>query len=452
MKSINLFTLIVLCVSQVHSASTEETTGTIDPFELFQNAKPVVLIIKDIDPEVCKQQFDAFHEAKNLERVKTEEYKIVEYYAASLFRPSQGTTCGDPLCDIQDWISRPVNGPARFGAQAGRILCISMENVAKLFSSRVEKLITVSDIEQAKTGFDQWQQFKTFSELALKISRYEIEKLSPWIMNAGEESLELGLALACVKAGRNIREEFRSFCEEYLGQQERINLKDDFDEFTQGIVDAREISELVYGLPVFQKSYDFSVLLAEPYRDFLEQLCRGSQGDQYRRYENFIIKSLYVDRNSSRADLSNTAIAEASKITIQDRIIYQEAEILHTDDTIWALPPLGELRIYPQTKASMLGALQCHGNLYPDGGHGQPVACVGHMEVRNGKISKINRGSGHYQPSAPQLIFAIKYLHELGVIAPNIMIEDVNAGAYSTHHRILTLQEVLSIADMIKIA
>jgi hypothetical protein len=108
MRLINLFTLIVLCVSQVYSASTEETTGTIDPFELFQNAKPVVLIIKDIDPEVCKQQFDAFHEAKNLERVKTEEYKIVEYYAASLFRSSQSTACSSPLGEIQDWISRSV--------------------------------------------------------------------------------------------------------------------------------------------------------------------------------------------------------------------------------------------------------------------------------------------------------------------------------------------------------
>ena len=449
MKLINLFTLIVLCVSQMHSMNVPES---VNPFELFPDAKPVVLIIKDIDPEVCKQQFDAFHEAKNLERKKTEEYKIVEYYAESLFRSSQSTACCSPLYEIQDWISRSVNRPARCGAQSGRILCISMEDVAKLFSSRAGRAIAVSDIEQAKPGFDQWQRFKTFSELVLKISGYEIEKLSPWIMNAGEESLNLGLGLACVKARRNIHQEFGSFCQEYLGQQERINLKDDFDEFTQGRVDTRDTCELVYGFPVFPKSHDFSVLLAEPYRCFIEQLCRDSKGDCYRSYKNFIIKSLYVDRNSSRADLSNTAIAEACKITIQDRTIYQEAEILHTDDTIWALTPLGELRIYPQTKASMLGALQCHGNLYPDGGPGQPVACVGHMEVRNGKISKINRGSGHYQPSAPQLIFAIKYLNELGVISPDIMIEDVNAGAYSTHHRILTLQEVLSIADIIDLA
>ena len=72
MKSINLFTLIVLCVSQLHSAST---AGTIDPFESFPDAKPVVLIIKDIDPEVCKRQFDAFHEAKNLKEKKLQNMK-----------------------------------------------------------------------------------------------------------------------------------------------------------------------------------------------------------------------------------------------------------------------------------------------------------------------------------------------------------------------------------------
>ena len=74
-----------------------------------------------------------------------------------------------------------------------------------------------------------------------------------------------------------------------------------------------------------------------------------------------------------------------------------------------------------------------------------PVACAGHLEA-NGKISKINRSSGHYMPTELQFILAITHLNALGIIADNVIL---NENSYSTGYR--TLAEALSVASMIEL-
>ena len=63
-------------------------------------------------------------------------------------------------------------------------------------------------------------------------------------------------------------------------------------------------------------------------------------------------------------------------------------------------------------------------------GYGKPVACGGHLNIVDGKITFINNSSGHYQPSLNQLKLAVKYFHQKGVLAENIQIKDLNNISY----------------------
>jgi len=87
-----------------------------------------------------------------------------------------------------------------------------------------------------------------------------------------------------------------------------------------------------------------------------------------------------------------------------------------------------------------------HSRFFHKDNIGLPIACAGHIEVQNGKISKINNSSGHYMPSILQLILAISYFHEKGVVAENLNLE----GVYGTLNN-PTLKQILSIASMIRL-
>jgi len=87
-----------------------------------------------------------------------------------------------------------------------------------------------------------------------------------------------------------------------------------------------------------------------------------------------------------------------------------------------------------------------HSRFFHKDNIGLPIACAGHIEVQNGKISKINNSSGHYMPSILQLILAISYFHEKNVIAENLNLE----GVYGTLNN-PTLKQILSIASMIRL-
>ncbi|WP_236870187.1 hypothetical protein [Candidatus Bandiella numerosa] len=63
-------------------------------------------------------------------------------------------------------------------------------------------------------------------------------------------------------------------------------------------------------------------------------------------------------------------------------------------------------------------------------GYGKPVACGGHMNIVDGKITFINNCSGHYQPTLTQLKLVVKYFHQKGVLSENVQVKDINGTLY----------------------
>ena len=146
MKLINLFTLIVLCVSQVHSMID---SGQPDPFVSVPDARPFAIKLKGDVAAECMESFQAFCKAQQIARDKAVEYKAVESFANSVIEPAPHTACGDALSGIREWISKPANaGAAHTAGMSGqdRILTVDLETLADLLNVRAKKLVTSSEI------------------------------------------------------------------------------------------------------------------------------------------------------------------------------------------------------------------------------------------------------------------------------------------------------------------
>ena len=63
---------------------------------------------------------------------------------------------------------------------------------------------------------------------------------------------------------------------------------------------------------------------------------------------------------------------------------------------------------------------------------------------RLNKTPKITNGSGHYMPSPLQLVLAVSYFHEKGVVAEDFKVEGFGI------NQNFSLKDILSIADMIQ--
>ena len=190
----------------------------------------------------------------------------------------------------------------------------------------------------------------------------------------------------------------------------------------------------------FPKGFDVAIPLATAKHAFLGNLSTEYPSESLRVYDRFVIKA-----QGCGAEHSHENFHEWTKTTIVDGLIHQDGEILSSSDTIWALNPHGELRIFPKKKESILG-LPTHSYFFQENHIGLPVACAGHMEVRAGKISKIDRSNGHYMPTTLQLILAVSYLNDRGVIAEDIVL---NSSSYSSSFT--SLSEVLSIARAVEL-
>lgn len=56
-------------------------------------------------------------------------------------------------------------------------------------------------------------------------------------------------------------------------------------------------------------------------------------------------------------------------------------------------------------------------------GYGKPVACGGHMIIKDGIITKITNNSGHYMPNSDQLKIVCKHFYDLGILSKDVRIE-----------------------------
>jgi hypothetical protein len=261
--------------------------------------------------------------------------------------------------------------------------------------------------------------------------------------------------LISARAGRDIRGEFELFVDEYREKEGRVLLKQDFDAFTMGSGAASA------GMPMdfpwetliengmettkqaFPKGYDISLPLVAAKKEIFRGLSSGMDDPRYRVYGDFVSSQ---SRDIERAiEEDNSAFANLSMTTVKDGLILQDGKVLTTGDTVWAFSTERELRIFPSENVSL--GTPHHDYLFRGNTAVVHVACAGHLKVRNGKISEINRSSGSYWPTELQLILALDYFNKIGIISKDVIL---NEGMHSSGCK--TLSEALSIASMIELA
>jgi hypothetical protein len=174
-----------------------------------------------------------------------------------------------------------------------------------------------------------------------------------------------------------------------------------------------------------------------------EQYDTNSVMERTRTFERFVVSRSYSDAEVCHPDLHEQCL-----VNIKDGLLYQNGELLTTDGTIWALNPQGILSIYPRNKSYLLAG-RPHANhslFFQKNDIGLPIACAGHIEVREGKIKWLNNHSGHYMISTLQFILAIHYLYEKGIFADDLVIDFPFATQENSG-----LHTLLSIANMIEL-
>jgi len=468
MRLMALLTFIFIWSVQVHSME-----GVRDPSECLPGVRPFAGIkIKGDAAERCMNDFESFRTVQKEQREKIEQYKIVESYAREAIEVPSMAGYHDVLQGIREWISKPANSSTAAcaaGMMGGdRVLSINLDTLAEVLSVRLKKTITAQELsEQITNRREQAREYSLLSSFAQKIlnfPQHELDNLNSWLSGAdgvmGYASPGVLNSLKCdvslvrklleARAGRDIADKFGDFSESYSEKEERIRLKEDFDRYTNSVASTgteyvqEEIFEkgMLTTKQGFSRGYDISLPLMAARNNFLANLSAGAGDASYKVYDGFVSSQ---SRNIERAiGEDDSTFANLSVTTITDNLIWQDGKILTTGDTVWAFSTEKELRIYPPNKEG----LSCphHDYLFRGNNTAIHIACAGHMEVRNGKISKINRSSGSYHPTELQLILVLDYFNKVGVVSDDLVFE----GEYSTAYR--TLADVLSIANMIELA
>ena len=264
------------------------------------------------------------------------------------------------------------------------------------------------------------------------------------------------LKLVSGKVKRNISGEFQAFLEENTERQSRVNLYQDVQAYQMLASSSGSMSmpmptvmlelahEMVFSnmgeasFPSIPKAYNLTAYLMSIRGGRLGGLIAEVSGSRFRALGRFIVCTQSSGKETHHPDLYKESL-----ITFKGGLIYHGDEVLDTPDTIWALAPNEQCCIYPQKKSATLGAAH-HSYFFQIDDVGQPLACGGHVVVSAGKMKKINRGSGHYNPATLQLILAIAYFHEKGVVADDIVLDE----GFSTG--VKSLAEVLDIARAIQ--
>jgi len=207
-------------------------------------------------------------------------------------------------------------------------------------------------------------------------------------------------------------------------------------------IDHEHFVSLPEAKPVAIKLKVDAEFLAPENSAILENLCREVSCSRFRICNPFII-----GRSGASTDFTQPNLFVSSLVTIERGLIYQGGEILNADYSIYALNAYGQLCIAAGESCNDIAELNHDLFFRRDGFRfALPVACAGHMKVKNGKISEIDRASGHFFPATLQLVLAVSYLNDRGVIAEDVVL---NGSSYSSSFT--SLGEVLSIASTIEL-
>jgi hypothetical protein len=462
----------MVLLASVSTATAMELNEQGDYFEKVGLAtKPLNVTlngdITHVINDITQKSISEFNNFQILQRTfdnQTSEYMVIKSYILDVLHIPLPT-----FYKIQDSIRKPLTG-LRYMEEA---LSIPLEALAQLLSTLISTPVTMSEIEaylrqstEKLIADERFNLLKYFTIEVLQFTPDAFEQVnSPLVANLNPQQSqkfstgEFGLVLEylSVQVGRDIHQEFMSFQDEYNERKSRVLLRKDMEAFfaqTGSRLPARVQSVFVNEaqwsnstelfLPAIPKKYDISAVFEEKSKDFLTNLCTNMD-NRFRVFERFII----CRQPGHKIEKAHPDLYKHSLVTIKDGVLYQDGNVLNTDDTIWSLSASGELCIFPKNKEALFGTPN-HSHFFQKDSVGLPLACGGHIAVENGKISKISNFSGHYCPSFLQLILAISYFHENGVVKQDLEIDgysDANIKTFQTP----TLKGALSIARMIQL-
>jgi hypothetical protein len=434
--------------------------------------KPLHIKVKDELAHECLQEFKDFRESKNTLREKSSDFQVVRSFALDVLKiqPMDFT-------QIECWISDSVMTPTN---PMDRVLTVPCDVLAQLLNLKGTQTVTQGELEEklamAKTNrkaADRYGTLQYFAQSVLKYMHHEIQGLNSWVLGGSgmpmpHESapqlkcdFDFVLRLVNIRAKRDIRQEFEEFERAYSERKERVLLNEDLMQFTMKFGSAVPMM-MPSAMPTLEaiwensmemqkqalpKNYDISIPLMQTRHSFLQQLTSNMNDDRFRVFGRFVV----CRQAGLPKEVVGPKYKEISLVNFDaGRLIYQDGEVVHTTaDTIWALNPQGALCVYPQEKGQSLGLAGVHHSyFFQQEDVGTPLACAGHIEVRQGKISKITPNSGHFNPSLLQFILVLSYFHEKGVLAEDFTIDaSMIPGATNS----FTFQDLLKMVSMIEL-
>lgn len=148
---------------------------------------------------------------------------------------------------------------------------------------------------------------------------------------------------------------------------------------------------------------------------------------------NFSSESTHQGNDPGLKNPSRTFVEEG---LLKDR----DGKILNVQNYIYVMNKEGELFLSPQGTES--GARHHSYIIKSEEGYGKPIACGGHLDIKDGKITRIDNGSGHYRPNEEQLIMAAAHLYKKGLVDFSTDIQFQGDKEFKK----LNLQEILEIS------
>ena len=174
-------------------------------------------------------------------------------------------------------------------------------------------------------------------------------------------------------------------------------------------------------------------------------ILKGLDETRFKIFGQFIISTpiFLLDERGWSGNLPE--LKERTLVEFREEgLLYHHNEILDSNEMgLWALSSKGDLCIYFPHKHPDITAVH-HTFFFKKEGIGQAIACVGHIEVRNGKITSLSNDSGRYQSIDLQLLLSVKYLHSKNVLDPQIKVK-----TYAEEDKQLSLDNALEIANSI---
>lgn len=478
LRLINLLTLVFIYTSQICSMNVvADGSGLPDPFEHLPGAKTLAITTKDDQTAKCIAEFEAFRGSRTKSQEGITIFKIIRVFVENAIRRSEPMAMAPmtPFSAIEQMISESAGGHMMAGGD--RLLTVDLELLAEIINVHATTPVTATEISsyiekqtQRINATRQYHLLKHFAKKALPTEHMAIDQMDQWFLdnnmmmhgmhdpsmaNLLKGDFVTVLKLVSSKAKSDISGEFQAFLEENAEKQSRVNLYQDVQTYQMSAslsgssmamptIMLEQVMEPVFSnmgemqLQALPKAYNLAAYLMSIRGGRLGGLIAEVSGPRFRACGRFIVCAQNSGKETHHPDLYKESL-----ITFKDSMIYHGDEVLDTADTIWALAPNEECCIYPQKKSATLGAAH-HSYFFQVDDVGQPIACGGHTEVRAGKIKKINRGSGHYNPATLQLILAVAYFYEKGVVADDAVLDE----GFGTG--VKSIAEVLDIAKAIQ--